>query len=270
MLHTFSRRAFSRGVTWAAPVAVITTTAPAVAASLDPQVSAVIDDAFAQADAALRNPDGTRRRLEINFYQPAAGLDGTAVSVYVNVKNLEEHTFDASPSSPLVFFVDSVRIDANGGNRGYNPRAEWEGELTYLLPESDPRRNGVDDVAQGGVEQTFRWSLEKSIAPNGERDMAIGFRSALSSGRRNKLVVRPPLLAPALDSIVLPSGSCSDGCAAYYARKLAEWKTSGPVQWMARGTLSGAHEIAAGEPVDSSVIGNHSSGTGSQSLNGIW
>lgn len=269
MPQQYSRRTLVKGIAWSTPVAVVATASPALAVSLDEDARAAIDEAFAQADARLRNPDGSCAQLEINFYQPAGAVDGTAVSVYVNVKNVGPHEFTASAANPLVLFVDSVRTDDRGGNRGYNARAETEGGVTYLLPESRPRLDGVADVPQGGIEQTFRWSVERAIAPDRERDMAIGFGSALSTGRRNTLVVHPPVLAPALDTIPIPQG-CTDACEEYYAQKLAEWKTAGPVQWTVRGPHVGTVDIAAGTSVDSSVTGNYTGGLTEQSRNGIW
>ena len=271
MSQHVSRRGLVKGAAWATPTLIVATASPAIAASLDAETRATIDAAFAQADADLRNADGTRARLEINFYQPAVALDGTAASAYVNVKNVGPHEFIATAAAPFVFLVHSTRTDGNGGNRGYNARAEGEGRVTYLLPESRPRLDGLANVPMGGTEQTFRWSVEKTIAVGAERDMVIGFGSAVGTGRRNKLVVQPPVLAPALDMIELPLGACTDACEAYYAQKLAEWRSSGPIQWTARGPQAGTVDIEVGISVDSSVTGNYcGGGSYAQSTNGIW
>lgn len=262
MPEVISRRNLTKGALWSVPVVTATTAIPAYAASVcSPASRQKIDTAFNQA-RSMYQCNGQPAQLELNLYQPLAASDGFASNVAVNVKNISGCTLNFTAQNPLRLTVavrNNVSLDNSG--RSLSTPSTSQGTITS---QDFPVRNQPVGTAQ----RIVNWSFIGSISPNQEKDLAIGFLDGASPAGRwsNYITITPELAsgAPTYESIGLTNSECLD----YYNQQLALWKPT--VNWVTRGPRNGTQPLASGATVDSRVIGNYSSVTGTQSVNGIW
>lgn len=257
-------------VAWAAPAVALAVSAPAASASpvCDPTP---IDLAFAS-----RLCNGQPVTLELNFYQPAVAINGTATSVYLNVKNLSNCTIDYTAANQLLFDIQ-VRnnnvVDDDGRkftriNSSWDDLSDSRGNVTHYNVANQP---------VGSVSTSVVWDLsgdgDATHTPGKEADIVFGFGDGWAGfdGRWNNYLTVTPrpfgLPAPTFAETGAPDTAA---CRAYYDQKLVEWVNGGSVRWVARGPKTGTIELAPGEALDSRRIGNYSSVSGSGSTDGIW
>lgn len=267
MSQNISRRAVTQGVVWATPAVALAVNAPA--ASTSPDCALAIDRAFAS-----RLCNGKPVTLELNFYQPAAALNGFQVAAYINVKNLSDCTLEYTAKNPLVFdiqvrnnnVVNDARRSIIGISSSWDDLSVSRGNVTHYNVANKP---------VGSVSTSVVWDLSgpgyDTHTPGQEADFVLRFGDGLAGGRRwnNYLTITPRpfgLPAPSFEETGAPR---TPECRAYYDQKLKDWVTGGSVRWVARGPKT-TIDLASGKTLDSRDIRNYSSVEGSDSTDGIW
>ncbi|NYF97401.1 hypothetical protein [Janibacter cremeus] len=262
-----SRRSVAKGVAWLAPAVTIAAAAPRLAAS-DVGCSA---EGQQEIDNAITLAKTKSAQLQLNFYQLAAALDGTAQRVYVNLKNLGTAPVLASPENPIIITLTLHTADpaqtrwvTSFGTRGWGTvdKGEWtNGMLTFTWTIT----TDLPVVTSAGSE----CDMYLALGPGGgvTPGKQVHAEAVMTSFGVNDVLTGDDF--PALHDIVDTTQvmECQEH---YYAQVQANLTANYTLYASGSRTTGMGIDWPVGETVSSKTIGNGTSGGSDTSENGIW